>query len=196
MSLQGILPRMTRPLPTPEQARVGGRLAIRNAVNLFETAQGASQAGNFGAAVALAVLAVEEAAKGRALLGFALSNETGAPFALQDDQFRDLIYRSHPLRHAVALYQGLTAAGLNLLAGVGPDAAEARGQVDRDLRAAAWLSKADRLKQRGLYTDFSDVGWSSPMHITPDRWDEAQAVVRPFLEEAVRQDGVYGLNPP
>ena len=79
---------VAKALPSKEQARRGGALAVDNAHALFASAELAAEAGTFGLAAALAVLAVEEAAKGRALLGWALAKETGETFRLNDAEFR------------------------------------------------------------------------------------------------------------
>jgi len=185
---------MASRLPTADEARVGGRLAILNACNLFESAEATAGRGNFGAAVGLAVLALEEAAKGRALLGYAFALQAGVPFGLHDKEFTRLL-NSHASRYRVAFMQRLTAAGHSLLLGIEPRTEDERNQVQRDIEAREWLVAANPEKQRGFYVDFSDDGWSSPSQVTPDEWEQACRVVVPFLEESHRQDAMFGANP-
>ena len=187
---------MSKRLPTKDGARVGGRLAILNACNLFESAEVAAERGNFGAAVGLAVLAMEEATKGRALLGYALAAHTGVSFGMSNTKFKDFLH-CHGPRYAIAFMQGLTAAGHSLLLGLAPQTEEDRAQLQRDVDCGRWLTAANSKKQRGFYVDFSgnDV-WSSPSNVTPDDWDRARRIVSPFLDESRRQDAIFGANPP
>jgi AbiV family abortive infection protein len=122
-----------RPLPKPAEAFAGGQAAIFNAENLFESAEDAAKRGNFGVAVGLVVLAIEEAVKARALFGFLLASKIGAPFGLDDDAFRDILYRNHALRHSLAFWQGMSSAMHTAwVSGVMPMDDDGRKALERD----------------------------------------------------------------
>lgn len=139
---------MARPLPSGDDAFAGGEAAIFNAETLLESATLSADRGNFGVAVALGVLALEEAVKARALFGFLLASRTGAPFGLSDDNFRDVLYRKHALRHVLAFHQGMSNALHSALLGALPRDEAGRESIKRDLELARWLVEADKAKQR------------------------------------------------
>ena len=181
---------MARPLPTADEAFAGGEAAIFNAESLLESAAISAERGNFGVAVALGILALEEAVKARALFGFLLARRTGAPFGLSDDTFRDVLFRKHALRHVLAFHQGMSNALHSALLGVLPHDEAGRQAIKRDLELARWLAEADRAKQRGLYVDHRNGKWAQPKDVRPEEWEATLTAVRPFVEETRRQHGV------
>ncbi len=107
-----------------------------------------------------------------------------------DDNFRDVLYRKHALRHVLAFHQGMSNALHSALLGALPRDEAGREAIKRDLELARWLVKADKAKQRGLYVDFIDGRWLQPRDVTPGDWQETLTAVRPFVEETRRQHGV------
>jgi len=190
LTMTGKKPKPLRPLPTTEQARDGGIVAAMNARYLLDAAIVLAGQDYPGPAVSLAVLALEEAVKGRALLGrVAVARTPGARYGFTDDQLRRLIYGpGHGLRHAAGLFQHMTPATLTALAtGATPHSAEDKSAVEADLEAAEWLQRASKLKEGGIYVEFHDDHWHHPREMKKNEWDEALAVVEPFVNEAVRQ---------
>lgn len=181
---------MAKPLPTPEQAYEGGEAAIFNAQSLYESAEAAADKGNVGVAIALTVLAVEEAVKARALFGLLLSSKIGRPFGLKARAFRDILYYKHAMRHALAVLQEMSdETRTALLTGAQPQDERGREALRRDVEMARWLTDANTAKLRGLYVDFRDGTWLQPKDVRPEEWERARAVARPFIEETRRQQG-------
>jgi len=176
-------------LPTPDEAREGGYLAAENAEALLRTAIAAAGVHSFGAAVGLAVLALEEAAKARACFGLFASSRVGGRFGFSDKQFRALIYGPHEFRHAAAFWQGISnATRTAILTGTYPPDPAQKGRIQAELTAGEWLQTANDRKERGFYVDFSDAGaWKEPAGITEADWEEALGVVQPFVAEALAQ---------
>lgn len=181
---------MARPLPEAKDALAGGTAAIFNAENLIESAEIVAERGNFGAAIALAVLGVEEAVKARVLFGVLTATKFGAPFGLKDKAFRDTLFHNHALRHVLAFLQEMSnETRTALVIGVEPRDEQGREAVKRDLELVTWLAKANRAKLRGLYTDFKGGRWLEPKDVTPDEWQVARSISRSFIGETRRQQG-------
>jgi AbiV family abortive infection protein len=177
-------------LPTTEQARDGGIIAAMNARYLLDAAVVLADKDFCGPAVSLAVLAFEEATKGRALLGLvAVARNPGSRYGFTDAQLRTLIYGpQHGLRHAAGLSQHLSPVSRTALAtGTTPRGAEDKAALDADLAAGEWLQRANHLKQAGLYVNFHDDHWHNPRELKQQDWDLARGIVGPFVDEAVRQ---------
>jgi len=179
------------PLPRPDQAYEGGEAAIYNAENLVEAAMAAAEKGNFGVAVGMVVLAVEEAVKARVLFGFLLASKVSAPFGLADPQFRDVLHRNHSLRHILAFWQGMSSETHTLwVSGVMPTDEPGREALKRDLATVRWLNEANQAKLRGFYVNFDGAKWLQPKDVRPEDLKVAVSVARPFIEETRRQQGV------
>jgi AbiV family abortive infection protein len=179
-----------KPLPSPVEARDGGYLAAENAQALLNAATAAAAARSWGAAVGIAVLALEEAAKARALFGcFGASRIPGMKFGFSDKQFRAMIYGPHGFRHAAAFWQSISSQTRSaILTGAWPGDATGGEKVKADVFAGEWLVTADQLKQKGFYVDYRDDGfWASPSALVQGDWLEAQSVAAPFVAEAVAQ---------
>jgi hypothetical protein len=71
--------------------------------------------------------------------------------------------------------------------GATPHSAEDKATVETDLAAGEWLQRANRLKEGGLYVNFHDDHWHNPRELKQKEWEEALAVVEPFVNEALRQ---------
>ena len=186
-----------RPLPTTEQAREGGIVAATNALDLLQGAKALAEKQLFGQAVSLSVLAFEEATKGRALLGLlAVARNPGSKYGFTNDQLRTLIYGPrHGFRQAAGLWQHMSPATLTaLVTGVEPRTPEDKAVVDADFKAFEWLQRANALKEGGFYVDFHEGHWHFPRELKKDQWDEAFAVVEPFVNEAMRQATANLIN--
>jgi len=179
---------MAKPLPEVKDAYEGGEAAIFNAESLLESAEAVADRGNFGTAVGLVVLGVEEAVKARALFGLLAASRIGHPFGLTDKEFRDILYYRHAMRHALALRQEMSdETRTALLTGAEPRDEKGRDALRRDLEMAKWLIEANDAKLRGLYVDFVDAKWLQPKGAKPEDWKRALSVARPFIEETRRQ---------
>lgn len=93
----------TSELPDSVESRIWGVLAAENAERLMDSACLLAAHGRLGHAIGLAVLAVEEAVKARALFGFA---RHGDQFGLDPATMTKLLRGNHRLRHFVAWLQG------------------------------------------------------------------------------------------
>ena len=182
---------MAKPLPGPKDAYTGGESAIFNAENLLESSEVVAERGNFGAAVALIVLGVEEAVKARALFGLLLASKIGEPFGLDDKDFRDVMFHNHALRHSLAFLQEMSDVTRTiLLTGIWPRDERDRETVKYDLDMRRWLTQANAMKLRGLYVDFEEGRWREPKDVKPEEWKEALTIARRFVGETRRQQGV------
>jgi len=177
----------------------GEPVAAMNAHELLDAAKLLADKQFFGPAVSLTVLAFEEAAKGRALLGLVAVARAAAPrssYGFTDDQLRTLIYGPrHGLRHAAGLRQHLSPVTLTALAtNAEPRTPEEKAIVEADLTTGEWLRRANALKEGGFYVDFHDDHWHHPRELKEKEWAEAIAVVEPFVDEALRQATGNFLN--
>ncbi len=178
-----------RPLPTRDQARSGAVIAADNSEALLNAAGALGMQRDFGHGAALLVLALEEAVKARALMAmWRVSTMPGSRLGFTDEQLRQIIFRSHGLRHAAAFLQGLSSEGLTRFFGIDPLDEEGRKRLAFDLATGEWLMKANDLKERGIYTDFRPDGtWSSPADVTEDEFSHAVYVVKTFVDETMLQ---------
>jgi AbiV family abortive infection protein len=182
-------PAVPKPLPTADEAREGGFLAAENAQRLLRAADAAAGVGSYGAAIGIAVLALEEAAKARACFGLFAATRVGARFGFSDKQFRGLIYGPHEFRHVAAFWQGVSSETRTaLLTGAYPGDPAQKKRVEADLTAGEWLQSANAHKEHGFYVDFAGAGsWTGPGAVTEADWVQAEAVAQPFVAEALLQ---------
>ena len=181
---------MARQLPEAQDAYAGGEAAIFNAESLLESSEVVAKRGNFGAAVALVVLGVEEAVKARALFGLLLASKISEPFGLDEKDFRDLLFHNHAARHSLAFLQEISDKTRTMLVtGIVPRDEEGRAAVKRDLEMRRWLKQANDAKLRGLYVDFEGGKWLEPKDVRPEDWRQALSIGRRFVEETRRQQG-------
>lgn len=111
------------------------------------------------------------------------------PSAFSDKELRALD-SNHRLRHTLGAMQHFQASYKDLyakymLAGSTITAGE------WDVIRGFWepIFDADRLKQRGLYTDFNAASgtWGGPAEVSRDDFDSIQSVVTEFVGETERQ---------
>ena len=172
-------------LPDPVEARIWGVLAAENAERLLESARLLGEAGRLGHAIGLAVLAVEEGVKARALFGYA---RHGKRFALDDATLGKLLRGDHRLRHLVAWMQGSSPAARRWLAAGSAPGQTADQKVEAEMIALDWLMIANDSKNGGFYVDYGGSGhWSTPQGASEEQWTMANAVATLFVQEAADQ---------
>lgn len=169
---------MNSGLPPAEVCAEYSLEAANNAGRLRDVAGAAAELENFGVAVALLVLALEEAVKAD-LLTMRWKMELlhpGLDYLVKNPDV--VTKRDHSVRHQVAARQVYASELYRLHASdMRDDAVEAAAkavaaQVD-------WLVKADRLKQGGLYVD--PLLRSTPSTIARADYDTALSIVGPYV---------------
>jgi AbiV family abortive infection protein len=169
-------------LPDLVEARIWGVLAAENAERLLASASLLAANQRLGHAIGLAVLAVEEAVKARALFGNA---RYGDRFSLDEATLAKLLKGDHRLRHFVAWIQGSSPAARRWLASEAETDRAADAKVEAELVALDWLMVANESKNGGFYVDYRAAGhWSTPQAATDEQWSMAMAVAAPFVGEA------------
>jgi AbiV family abortive infection protein len=173
-------------MPSFEEAKVWGILATQNAQVLLDSARLVAEHGDRGRGISLAVLAVEEAAKARAMFGYARS-EHRPGFILDAATMRKIIRGPHQVRHLIAWLQGSSREARQLSMSETRDP-EAEKRHEAGLAALDWLLLANRSKNGGLYVDYLGSGhWSTPQAATEEQWAMADFVAGPFVAEAGTQ---------
>lgn len=167
----------------------GAQLAVGNAQALLAAADAAAEADQFGAAVALAVLATEEAMKGISLLGSVVDSDTS---------WLDRTLSHHRKKHTLG---GLSATFVELTRVMIDTIEEVKAEVEageltnehagleafRRMIAilkrmkdeptpdyVLWFRAADASKQAGLYVDHNGERWTSPADFTRETFDETR----------------------
>jgi AbiV family abortive infection protein len=152
--------------------------------------------GHYGAAVALEILALEEAAKAQAL-GMRVIIAS-FDFEMPTKGLEDVLQRGHTVRHRFAAWQLLQQEAVRISREQfehqlrhGPP--EQRIDVYQAATAAVlkkkrWLDKADGRKQIGLYVD--PHGGTTPSRIGHADYEEAVAVVEPYVSLTLQQTGL------
>ena len=159
--------------------------AAENARVLHGVAKAAAAISSYGPAVALEVLALEEAAKAQALRMCWRLSLVGEAFVDPDrlgERLEDVLQRDHIERHRFAAWhQGIS----DLLRQAGATDEARRLSHDRKhLPKYEWLYRAERLKQRGLYVD--PHAGTSPSDVTRADYRDATAMVEPYVTATVR----------
>jgi len=181
-------------MPTYDEAKIWGILAAENAGNHLCAAEALAGSGFRGQAISLAVLAVEEAVKARAMLGYARSQYRPG-FGLDAATMKKIIRGPHQVRHLIAWFQGGSAEAKALLASDTSDH-EAEARLKADFAALDWLLVANTSKNGGFYVDYLGGGhWSTPIAATDAQWEMARAVATPFVVEAGNQAARWIADP-
>lgn len=181
-------------MPSYEEAKIWGILAAENTANHLSAAEVLARNGFRGQAISLTVLAVEEAVKARAMLGYARSQHRPG-FGLDEAMMRKVIRGPHQVRHLIAWFQGGSDEAKALLAS-GTSDPEAEARLKADFAALDWLMLANTTKNRGLYVDRLGGGsWSTPAAATEAQWEMAMAVATPFVAEAGNQAAQWMADP-
>jgi len=196
-------------LPNDELLQ-GAQLCFINSQNLFESAETLRQAGKFGTAVSLLVLATEECIKGMNLTSLTLIDDMEERNILKDV----FVNRNlHTARHKLA--SGFVASGEFLLPlikdkiipeqklnafcfSIIRSVLEDLSKVEKAIQQAQdklneWFGKANTLKNNGLYVDFlkdeqnaPHKDWHTPQQVEEKHWREAleeTAFIRDILEK-------------
>ena len=155
---------------------------------LVDAARRVADGGHTGPAAALLVLAFEEAVKAQALGMWWLMSRFTTPGSILDPALLErVLARNHKVRHQFGAWQVSLAKLFEATAPTGGSFGPPDGlalEVDeKDL--VQWARSADRLKQRGFYTDHA-AGWS-PQSVTMAELDQARQVVEPFVATTARQ---------
>jgi AbiV family abortive infection protein len=153
--------------------------------------------GHYGAAVALEILALEEAAKAQALgMRAMLASLNG--IHVPTEGLEDVLQREHTVRHRFAAWQLLQQELVRI----------SREQFEHQLRKGPpeqridvylaateavlkkklWLDRAERRKQRGIYVDAHSG--TTPSQTGRADYVEAVAVVEPYVTLTLQQAGL------
>jgi AbiV family abortive infection protein len=189
-------------LPTPQVCRKRSIDAAKNAGALRDVATAAASLGHYGAAVALEILALEEAAKAQAL-GMRARLATLLGIDIPIEELEDVLQREHTVRHRFAAWQLLQHELVRISQeqferqlSHGPpsqriDVYEAATAAV--LRKKRWLNKAERLKQRGIYVD--PHSGTIPSRLGRADYNEAVAIVEPYVTLTLQQAGLLPKPP-
>jgi len=181
-------------MPSFDEAKVWGILATENAKALLASAHMCADHGDRGRGISLAVLAVEEAAKARAMFGYARSEHRPA-FILDAATMKKIIRGPHQVRHLIAWLQGSSREARQVSMSETRDA-EGENRHAAELAALDWLLVANTSKNGGFYVDYLGNGhWSTPLAATDEQWAMAEAVATPFVAEAENQATRWRADP-
>lgn len=169
--------------------------AARNAGALLEIAARAESDGHHGPAVALVVLALEEAAKAQALGMLVWASTLNPGIAYPTAGLEEVaMKRDHTVRHRFAAWQK-TMKAIVEMAQERTDLIRARKDLQLELEAARavadqteWLNRAEGLKQRGLYVDVPMN--TMPVEVSHTDYEEAFAIVEPYVTMTRQQAGL------
>jgi AbiV family abortive infection protein len=188
-------------VPT-DRAAEGARLSLKNAQMLFDfAAAGAKKTRGYGPAISLLVLSAEEGAKAMALWFEAISLEpTGVSIAH--------VLSRHQTKHTLAQGTSALAHLFGLLHQIRDEvqsevdsgavdvskagsrwAQRVTGELQRQTQQAlvneprfvTWYKDANRLKNAGLYVDWSNGTWHDPGVATEKEFDEYRSYVEWWL---------------
>jgi AbiV family abortive infection protein len=169
---------------------------------LRDIATAAAGLGHYGAAVALEIPALEEAAKAQAL-GMRAMLATLDDIEVPTDGLQDVLQREHTVRHRFAAWQLLNRELVRITMDQfeqqltqGPPARRIdvyRAAAAAVLKKSRWLKKADGLKKRGLYVD--PHGGTTPARTGRADYDEAVAIVEPYVTTTLQQTGLLPKPP-
>jgi AbiV family abortive infection protein len=187
--------------PPRNSASTGARLSLQNARRHRAGANLLASEGHYGLAVSHLVLATEEAIKSISFLVIALG------LRLPEPDVRKIL-TNHRARHLLAAASQVIAsftpsavAAIKDAMGdeIPPDPQLLLGMMTDQfrgfqsylegphdpmlLREIEWWQSADRLKQRGLYADYSGGEWQTPDAIAEDEFVLATNIVDGFFSQ-------------
>lgn len=197
-------------LPSSAHAPAGSKLALQNARRHLRAANALSEKRLFGFASAHVVLAIEELAKAWILALY------GMGLTFPSDMLADVLSR-HPPRHAVTfgfLYVFMiqhvvarTTKRVQQRHGVKNYPPELRdewvAELTREFKSLAsrtpkneivhavmeWISKANDIKNSGLYVDFDGVKWSQPQQVSVKRFAFGYSLAEALIQRLSREMG-------
>jgi AbiV family abortive infection protein len=179
-------PRPRRRRLAPAQCARFRLEAAENAAGIHESSHAAADLSHYGLAVALEVLALEEAAKAQVLGMMFMAFTFGLSPDYSEALLESVIEKKHTIRHWFASFQifkqeirhSADADPIHLFS----------FDPDLDSRIAGstdWLGDAESLKQNGLYVD-PRKGWTPSRLGRPD-YDRAVAIVEPNVSLTLKQ---------
>jgi AbiV family abortive infection protein len=180
---------MAKRLPDEHEAIEGAQVATDTAVGLLSNADLLGRAGNFGTALPLAVLALEESVKARTLGAVAAAAAQGRLPGFSEEDLRKIVYSGHRERHDAGFIQHVAAACPDIygriMLGMPVDVAEA----EKILELRGILATANSRKQAGLYSDFDPISgsWSSPDSVPETEFAKIRALISDYVSETKRQ---------
>jgi AbiV family abortive infection protein len=180
---------MAKRLPNEHEAIEGARIATATAARLLSGADLLADAGSYGIARSLAVLALEESVKARTLGAIAAAAAQGNCPGFSDDDLQKIVYSGHRKRHAAGLIQHVAAAFPDIYGRVMLGMSVGAGEAATIGELVEMLTEANSWKQAGFYSDFDpDSGeWSSPGSITDAEFAKIRALIGDFVTETQRQ---------
>ncbi|MDP2111629.1 MAG: AbiV family abortive infection protein [Anaerolineales bacterium] len=152
------------------RASEGARHAYMNAQSLYKVATRIRAPELQGLAVSLFILSCEECAK---VISLAKHSE-----GMEDLETLKLVFRRHKAKHEITsdvstlLHELLIAAGHH------------KEECKIPQCISTWLSRADEIKQRGLYIDFADNEWKLPKDTSMDDRAFAKLICQTMLAMA------------
>ena len=187
---------MAKRLPNEQEAIAGAGVANATAAGLLSGADVLAGTGSYGIARALAVLALEESVKARALGAIAAASSRGNSPGFSDKLLAKIVYSGHRERHGAGIFQHLAATFPDtygkLMLGMSIDPVEEAKVAE----LLALLVGAEKAKQAGFYSDFDqDTGsWSSPGSVTESEFAMTRALIAGYVIETQRQFDEFSQN--
>jgi AbiV family abortive infection protein len=155
-------------------------LAAENARRLLDSSLKLGEAGNFGLACSLAVLAGEESIKSLALMAWS------SDFPIPSEKQLALVLRHHEPRHlAAGMLAGAGEMFVAMIGGIIATITKKAGDSTVDQKdqwsRARWWAEADALKNRGLYVEFTGKKWKGPGDVTQAEFERAYEMANDFV---------------
>lgn len=141
-----------------------------NAQSLYKTASRIRAPELQGLATSLFILSCEECSKVISLAKYAEGTE--------DLEIIKLVFHRHKAKHEIA--SDISTMLHNLLIATGHH----KEGCDIAERISTWNSRADEIKQRGLYVDFADNEWKLPKNTSEDDRAFAKFICQSMLAMA------------
>ncbi len=152
------------------QASEGARHAYMNAQSLYKAATRIKVPELQGLATSLYILSCEECAK---VISLAKHSE-----GIEDLETLKLVFHRHKIKHEIAGDISTMLHGLLIATG------RHKESCSISERISSWISRADGVKQRGLYVDFADNEWKLPKDISMDDRAFAKLICQTMLAMA------------
>lgn len=187
---------MVKRLPDKHEAIQGAGFAASTSDGLLRSADVLADAGSYGIARSLAVLAFEESVKSRTLGSIAAAAVHGRRPGFSDDALQKLVYSSHRKRHSAGWLQHIATAFPDtygkLMLGMTVEADEA-AKLGESLLL---LAQAETWKQAGFYSDFDPASgtWLSPASISKADFQQIRGLIGDYLTDTRRQLDELTLN--
>lgn len=152
------------------RASEGARHAYMNAQSLYKAATRIKAPELQGLATSLYILSCEECAK---VISLAKHSE-----GIEDSETLKQVFHRHKIKHEISGGISTMLHGLLIATGHHKD------DCNISERISTWFSRADGVKQRGLYVDFVDNEWKLPKDISMDDRAFAKLICQTMLAMA------------